>query len=234
MLFYIPLLCIGFIVVSSANEEAFRAKNELRGAEFISLLLDLKKGTEKYGDTRLIRSYIDDKDINALEAIVQSEVSVSFEEIEKLDNVFLESEVGSANVSGVKTRLVELSQKISAVESGTGALYSLNHSLVSQVEVLIDAVLDVSGINADRDTVLKNYVNFLRNDMFSINDITGMSRALGSQGLTKSYADSETLDLLDKLYFDLESTRKRFEGSIKSTNLNDVDADISTLTSDCD
>ncbi len=230
ILFYIPLCSIGFIIVSNASEEASKAENELRGSEFLPLLLDLKKNAERYRDTRLIRSYIDDKDIKALEVIVQTEMAETFGEIDKFDKVFLEKEVVAANITGVKTRMAELGQQISAIESGTGALYSLNHSLVLQVEVLIDAVLDVSSINADSDTVLTNYVKFLRNDMFSINDISGMSRAVGSQGLTKSYADSETLDLLDKLYFDLESTKNRFEGNIKSINLNDVNSDISAST----
>lgn len=220
MLFYIPLCVVSSMVVSSAYKEVTLADNKLKGTATLEVLLELKKYAEQYRDYRVVLSFLEIEpsalpETVELEEKTTAKIKQLIGDLESLDTVLIDSGGESKFISAFQTKFKHLSGSIPNLQSGAKSLFELNNALVLIVENMVDRVLDGSGINSDSDELLKGYVKFIRVDLFDLHDLSGRTRAIGGQGLTGSYIDSATLDLLDLSYFGLESAHDSLESSFQ-------------------
>lgn len=211
MLFYIPLCVVSAMVVNSAYKEVKAADIELQGVQTLSKVFILKNLSEQYRDIRVVLNSKREPSVVEKEQEIKGRLKTALADIKALENDVVNDAATINQMDAFWTQVEKISVSTSSDESGTKAIFQLNNTVVLAVDKIVDAVLDGSGLNADRDGILKGYIKFLRVDVFALNGVLGKARGVGSQGLTQSYLASEVLDLLDALYFQLEAMETGLE-----------------------
>ena len=213
LLFYIPLFVTSYLIVDVAYKSILAADYKSQGVAIVGHILKIKQHAEYYRDNRIVSAlYTADEFVSKgsrnKARINDAVFEMQSEGFELLENPVL---VDQLDV------LLELAKKLDAEQGirtpDLKTLFENNNVFIEDLVVFYSLVVETSGLAAESDAQVTGTLGLIANDLFSLNTLSGQSRAGAAFAMTFDYPDSITFDFVDALFVELDKLKSVIEKS---------------------
>ena len=207
ILFYTSLLTTGYVISQNAYKALISADTKQQGVELIQKALSLRGRYESFLDMEAASIANDDPAPGIRAQSLLKELRASAEDFNNSDVAWLKTELLQSKFNDVQTS-IEVSANRKIKSSSSQFLYNDNERIISITSSLVESLMDSSGLYSDHDQSIRSLLKFITSDMGGIFQTLSKTRGIGSQAILSDYPSSDTLNLLDSVYVEIENAEK--------------------------
>jgi len=207
ILFYTSLLTTGYVISQNAYKALISADTKQQGVELIRKALFLRGRYEGFLDMEAASIANDDPAPGIRAQTLLKELRASAEGLASSKVTWLKSELLQTKLNDVHTS-IEISANRKIKSSSSQFLYNDNERIIAITSSLIESLMDTSGLYSDHDQSIRSLLKFITRDMGSIFQTLSKTRGIGSQAILSDFPSSDTLNLLDAVYVEIENAEK--------------------------
>ncbi len=184
LIFLVPLVATGWLVLEQALTEAQRIRDERVGVKVLEKSLVLLHAASDYRDVRLVATYHEVPEVQALVAKQAKQVTRLLEEIRAMP-------FSGRNRAEIDENLDEVAKKWKEVSAAVGTFGYLKNNFayyddfVKMLRRKLQTVIQMSGLARDPDPVISYLTGMVSSDLPNLVSRQGLARAIGSHALTQ-------------------------------------------------
>ncbi|MBV1919768.1 MAG: methyl-accepting chemotaxis protein [Pseudomonadales bacterium] len=206
-LFYTSLLTTGYVISQNAYKALTSADTKQQGIKVIRQALSLRGRYDDFLDMEATSIANDDPAPGSRAQTLLKELRTSAKNLDNSEVPWLKTELIQNKLNDVHASIeVSASRKIKS--SSSQFLYNDNERIIAITSALIESLMDTSGLYSDHDQSIRSLLKFITRDMGDILQTLSKTRGIGSQAILSGFPSSDTLNLLDSIYVEIENAEK--------------------------
>ena len=213
MLFFVPLIWLSYSVIDESYDQIQTTKNQREGLKLLDLTQNLVNASEQYRDIKVMAAYQLDTDTAILNKY-RSAVSDALKNIDNSDISIVENKTYQGLLDAVKKTFKEMGQATVSNSTSPESTFNLLNKMVSNVDVLLKATVEISQISLDTNQNTKSMIDFATRDLKPYSRSIGMLRATGTYALTQTYLSSAIANAMDEITGTLYEVQPQLEKTI--------------------
>ncbi len=207
ILFYTSLLTTGYVISQNAYKALISADTKQQGVELIQKALSLRGRYDSFLDMEAASTANDNPAPGIQAQKLLKELRTSAESLSNNKTSWLKTELLQNKLNNVHAS-IEISANRKIKSSSLQFLYNDNERIIAITSSLIESLMDSSGLYSDHDQSIRSLLKFITGDMGSIFQTLSKTRGIGSQAILSNFPSSDTLNLLDAVYVEIENAEK--------------------------
>ncbi|OUR89672.1 hypothetical protein A9Q81_21090 [Gammaproteobacteria bacterium 42_54_T18] len=204
ILFYTSLLTTGYVISQNAYKALISADTKQQGVELIRKALSLRGRYDSFLDMEAASIANDDPAPGPRAQTLLKELRTSAESLSNSNTPWLKADLLQSKLNNVHTS-IEVSANRKIKSSSLQFLYNDNERIIAITSSFVESLMDTSGLYGDHDQSIRNLLKFITSDMDGIFQILSKTRGIGSQAILSDFPSSDTLNLLDAVYVEIEN-----------------------------
>jgi len=213
MLFFIPLIWLSYSVIDESYDQIQTTQNQREGLKLLDLTQNLVNASEQYRDIKVMAAYQLDTDTTILNKY-RNAVSDALKNIDNSDTSIIENKTYQGLLDAVKKSFKDMGQATVSNSTSPESTFNLLNKMVSNVNILLKATVEISQISLDTNQNTKSMIDFATRDLKPYSRDIGMLRATGTYALTQTYLSSAIADAMDEITGTLYEVQPQLEKTI--------------------
>ncbi len=207
VLFYTSLLTTGYVISQNAYKALTSADTKQQGIKVIRQALSLRGVYDSFLDMEATSIANDDPAPGSRAQTLLNELRTSAESLNNSKIPWLKTELIQNKLNNVHSS-IEVSANRKIKSSSLQFLYNDNERIIAITSSLVESLMDTSGLYSDQDQSIRSLLKFITRDMGDIFQTLSKTRGIGSQAILSGFPSSDTLNLLDAVYVEIENAEK--------------------------
>ena len=213
MLFFVPLIWLSYSVIDDSYEQIQVTKHQREGLKLLELTQNLVNAAEQFRDIKVMEAHKPDTDQTIIDKYRKS-VSHALKNIDNSNTSIIENKTYQDLLDAVKKSFKSMEKITISSNTTPDSTFNLLNIMVSNVDVLLKATVEISQLSLDTNQNTKSMINFATRDLKPYSRNIGMLRAIGSYALTQAYLSSAIADILDEVIGKLYELQPQLEKTI--------------------
>ncbi len=217
LIFLVPLMATGWLVLDQALTEAQRIRDERAGVQVLTSALKLVHAAGAYRDVRLVYTYHEVEEVRQLVTANANLVNAHIEEIRGM-------EFSGRNREEIDKNLMAVVKKWKQVSEAVGTFGYLKNNFayyedfVKLVQRKLQTVVQMSGLARDPDPLISHLTGMVTGSLPGLASRLGLARAYGSHALTQPSLTSPLERELNNAVDGLIEAHNQFEQLVSLTS----------------
>ncbi len=217
LIFLVPLMATGWLVLDQALTEAQRIRDERAGVQVLTSALKLVHAAGAYRDVRLVYTYHEVEEVRQLVTANANLVNAHIEEIRGM-------EFSGRNREEIDKNLMAVVKKWKQVSEAVGTFGYLKNNFayyedfVKLVQRKLHTVVQMSGLARDPDPLISHLTGMVTGSLPGLASRLGLARAYGSHALTQPSLTSPLERELNNAVDGLIEAHNQFEQLVSLTS----------------
>ncbi len=217
LIFLVPLMATGWLVLDQALTEAQRIRDERAGVQVLTSALKLVHAAGAYRDVRLVYTYHEVEEVRQLVTANANLVNAHIEEIRGM-------EFSGRNREEIDKNMMAVVKKWKQVSEAVGTFGYLKNNFayyedfVKLVQRKLHTVVQMSGLARDPDPLISHLTGMVTGSLPGLASRLGLARAYGSHALTQPSLTSPLERELNNAVDGLIEAHNQFEQLVSLTS----------------